>query len=377
MIDKTIFAVIGFLVWGMVAMISNVLAGPPDLSPDIKRMVKSATPLPGTPEVDIAMPLANPENVRRVMRIVPESRWNELFPLRNKGYTYEEFLKAVAKYPALCNEKAPGVKEDLDQVCAMELVTIFGHMTQESSLNSTPQDLPNKEPNWKQGLYHLHEMNCSNEKPGCDYTGAGCAPGSWQNDAWPCVEGKKYFGRGAKQLTYNYNYGPFSKTMFGDVNVLLKDPDRVANEPWLAISSAMWFYMNPQSPKPSIHDIVVGFWKLNEHDLAANIPLGFGATINVINGCVECRGETEKPEAKNRMAYYVEFAKAFGVDPGDNIGCAGMKDFPANGAGSVDIYWERDWSNQGKCKLVGYQTSYTLLFEQDYEACVIHHFGKE
>ena len=33
--------------------------------------------------------------------------------------------------------------------------------------------------------------------------------------------------------------------MFGDVNVLLKNPERVANEGWLAISSAFWFYMTP------------------------------------------------------------------------------------------------------------------------------------
>jgi len=43
-----------------------------------------------------------------------------------------------------------------------------------------------------------------------------------QGKTWPCgkIGGgwQKYYGRGAKQLSYNYNYGPFSDAMFGDVN---------------------------------------------------------------------------------------------------------------------------------------------------------------
>lgn len=85
-----------------------------------------------------------------------------------------------------------------------------------------------------------------------------------------------------------YNYGPFSKVIYGDVTVLLNNPDLVAQEGWLAVSSAIWFYTTPQSPKPSMHDVVAGFWKPNSNDLAAGITSGFGATINIINGGVEC-----------------------------------------------------------------------------------------
>ena len=35
---------------------------------------------------------------------------------------------------------------------------------------------------------------------------------------------------GAKQLSYNYNYGLFSRAIFNDATVLLKNPDRVAQE---------------------------------------------------------------------------------------------------------------------------------------------------
>lgn len=94
-------------------------------------------------------------------------------------------------------------------------------------------------------------------------------------------------------MTWNYNYGPFSKVMYGNVDVLLEDPDRVAQEGWLALAGAIWFYMTPQTPKPSMHDIVVGHWDANSLDLAAGITTGFGATVNVINGAMECRGSTE------------------------------------------------------------------------------------
>ena len=40
--------------------------------------------------------------------------------------------------------------------------------------------------------------------------------------AYPCSPGKQYYGRGAKQLSWNYNYGAFSVAMFGDVHTLLR-----------------------------------------------------------------------------------------------------------------------------------------------------------
>ena len=71
---------------------------------------------------------------------------------------------------------------------------------------------------------------------------------------------KHYFGRGALQLKWDYNYGAFPNSIFGDAKVLLENPERVASEGWLAFASALWIYMTPVSPKPSMHDIVAGFW---------------------------------------------------------------------------------------------------------------------
>ena len=47
--------------------------------------------------------------------------------------------------------------------------------------------------------------------------------------------------------------------------------------------------MTPAEPKPSMHDVVTGYWEPNDEDLKANIDnSGFGTTINIINGAEEC-----------------------------------------------------------------------------------------
>jgi len=65
---------------------------------------------------------------------------------------------------------------------------------------------------------------------------------------------------------------------------LLDNPERVASEGWLAFASALWIYMTPVSPKPSMHDIVAGFWQPNSIDKENRLSLGFGATTNVLAG---------------------------------------------------------------------------------------------
>lgn len=76
-----------------------------------------------------------------------------------------------------------------------------------------------------------------------------CGYFSWSNNNdvnYPRPDEKTlYYGRGAFQLSWNYNYGYFSEVIFGDTKTLLNKPERVANEGWLAITAALWFYMTP------------------------------------------------------------------------------------------------------------------------------------
>ena len=65
------------------------------------------------------------------------------------------------------------------------------------------------------------------------------------------MPGRQYYGQGSSQLSWNYNYGAFSKAMFGDVNILLERPELVATT-WLNFASVLWFFMTPEPPKPSM-----------------------------------------------------------------------------------------------------------------------------
>jgi len=48
---------------------------------------------------------------------------------------------------------------------------------------------------------------------------------------------------------------------------LLINPGRVSSEGNVAAAAGIWFYMTPQDPKPSMHDVVTGFFTPNAVDL--------------------------------------------------------------------------------------------------------------
>ncbi|PXW48414.1 chitinase class I [Klebsiella oxytoca] len=128
-----------------------------------------------------------------------------------------------------------------------------------------------------------------------------------------------------------------------------------------------------------------GTWQPNDHDNANGLVTGFGASIQIINGGVECGGEEENAQSLNRIAYYKEFANYLKVAIADDevLGCKNMKQFDEGGAGALLIYWEEDWgwsaeTSDGKtnaCQQVVYQTAYTAFKAGDYAKCVQGHFN--
>ena len=76
----------------------------------------------------------NPQNVRNVEAIFPESKFEEFYPLcpdskpwgcgRDKAYTYENFLKAIGKYPSICKSST---------TCPKILANMFAHFEQETA----------------------------------------------------------------------------------------------------------------------------------------------------------------------------------------------------------------------------------------------------
>ncbi|ENY3727331.1 glycoside hydrolase family 19 protein [Enterobacter kobei] len=324
---------------------------------------------------------ANPENVKRVEGIVKASDWEYLFPLRAQAYTYSNFLKAVGKFPALCKTYNDG--RDSDAICRKELATMFAHFAQETGGHESWRP----EAEWRQALVHVREMGWSEGQKG-GYNGE-CNPDVWQGQTWPCGKDKdgdflSYFGCGAKQLSYNYNYGPFSEAMYGDVRTLLDKPELVADT-WLNLASAIFFFAYPQPPKPSMLQVIDGTWQPNDHDKANGLVPGFGVTTQIINGGVECGGPTEIAQSENRIKYYKEFANYLKVPVPANevLGCANMKQFDEGGAGALKIYWEQDWGWSAdtpsgetySCQLVGYQTPFSAFKEGDYSKCVQKFFN--
>ncbi|KAJ0034415.1 hypothetical protein Pint_26035 [Pistacia integerrima] len=173
-------------------------------------------------------------------------------------YTRDGFLKAASSFPKFGSGSAVESKR--------EIAAFFAHVTHETG-----------------HLCYTEEIDKSNAY--CDQS----------NKQYPCVAGKKYYGRGPMQLTWNYNYGACGKALGFDG---LKAPETVSNDPAVSFKAALWFWMN------NVHSV------MNQ---------GFGATIRKING-LECGGK--HPDKVNaRIGYYRDYCKKFGVDPGQNLSC--------------------------------------------------------
>ncbi|MBI3231007.1 MAG: chitinase [Burkholderiales bacterium] len=334
------------------------------------KTVKASVRTLASTEVDKVAPgnASNPVNVKRVERLLPSSKWDFYFAARDASYTYTRFLQAIAKFPAVCDDYSDG--RNADAICRHSLATMFAHFGQETGDHNANSPIPQ----WRQGLKYLREMGCDETGSSCGYN-TECADPVF-NKVWTCGKNadgsfKKYFGRGAKQLSYNYNYGPFSQAMNnGDQHVLLENPDLVAST-WLNLASATFFFVYPQPPKPSMLHVIDGTWVPNQADIKAGAGNNFATTIMIINA--ECGGGTEKQAAQNRIDYFKQFSSDLGWDYSkEQLSCANMQRFDASSSAAYNIYWEKNWNAGGdyQCQLVSYQTPYSALIPGNYVKCV-------
>ncbi len=344
----------------------------------------------------------NPSNVKRIERLMPKESWDFLFPICDSSYTYTKFLQAAGKFPAFCGDYENKSDEEADAIARKSLATAFAHFTQETGGHDKDIEKTQGIPQWRQGLLHIRELGCSADgQTDCLYN-LECTPTdpnspTWQLKRWPCPKDAngnfpRYYGRGAKQLSYHYNYGAFSEAMFGDATVLLEDPELVADT-WLNLASAIFFFVTPRPPKPSMLHVIDGTWEPSHWDSAVGILPNFGTTINIINGGVECGDSTtEKAQAINRIAYYREYANYFDVEVPENeeLGCkdqvrfnsplvrdsGGMAKYPVQF--TPDPSWDntRPWGNF-ECIGVAYETAYSAFRDGDYLGCVVLGFGKD
>jgi len=174
-------------------------------------------------------------------------------------------------------------------------------------------------------------------------------------------------------MSYNFNYGPFSNIAFdgglNDRDILLEDPDMLVEDGELAFMSAVWYYMYPKSPMPSMHDAILGFFEPSQSDIDADICTEcFGTTINIINGA-ECGQPNNSAEVRSQA--FLEMCDDFGADcPVINVGCETMGSFSESSGVHIDEWLAKDPYDPNTCKVVSQNTGYSVYAEDDYKRCV-------
>ena len=146
---------------------------------------------------------------------------------------------------------------------------------------------------------------------------------------YPGAPDKRYYGRGPIMMSWNFNYGLFSSIIYGDKNVLLKKPEILAEDGKIGYMTAILFWMTPQNPKPSAHDVIVNKWKPTKADIAKGLKdPGFGMTIMVLNGLEANQGEVEGSGVKRRAGHYRDLTSKMGIDiTGEKIDTLKMEPF--------------------------------------------------
>jgi len=257
--------------------------------------------------------------------------------------TYECLIAATLKFPEFANSSDINANK-------RELAAWLGEMSQETTGGgcgasdvqadgtcSCGQNWCDSEPNGGCSRWGL----CFVEEAGGQY----CDSGPINQQYYPCVQGKEYRGRGPKQLSWNYNYGQFSKEFCGDKNILLNDPDRVATNPTLAWASSIWFWFTGgaciteagEVCKPNCHEVFTGSKTKCDADIAAGREYGLGWVTNVINGGLECGGAGKGKcdyRVHSRVRFYKHFCDILSIDPlapgwteDDNLFCHDQKNY--------------------------------------------------
>ena len=163
------------------------------------------------------------------------------------------------------------------------------------------------------GYCFKEEVGCENQTSCTQY----CDSANTEY-GYACSLGTTYHGRGPIQFTWNYNYGPMSEVLYGNNNyTLLENPSILVTDAVISYRSALWFWMTVQAPKPSAHDVMIGNYSA---EASKNRYPGFGMTINIINGGLEC-GTDDFAEAKNknRLGFYLAYLKVLGDAYGSDI----------------------------------------------------------
>ena len=224
--------------------------------------------------------------------IVSGQTYESMFPNRNALYSYNSLVTATQRYPNFCNEGS-------DTERRREAAAFLANIAHETS-----------------SLVYIEELRCIPNGCGDEYCDRN-------NTRYPCRPGRSYHGRGPMQLSWNYNYGAAGQAL--GLN-LLDNPDLVKSDGAVAFSTALWFWMTPQPPKPSCHAVMSGGWTPSPDDRNKGRTPGFGMTINIINGGLECGIATDN-RVERRVNFYRQFCQMLRVTPDANVYCNNMQPY--------------------------------------------------
>ena len=297
--------------------------------------------------------VSSPPKKEAAFNLITEQQFNSFFPQRNSFYTYSAFMQAIKElsniqvkvvrrgisvYQYTRTDKSTGkstiVRQDPDfnaewnrkkpdsvfTVDYGKFCTEKDPQTNKKELAAFLANVAHETRNgvigkFDDGLMYIHEIDTSNS-----YLS--------DNDTYPATPGKKYYGRGPLQLSYNGNYGKASDFIFGNKKVLLNNPEMIETNAVVAFKTAIWFWMTPETYKPSAHDVMIGKWQPNASDKALGRTPGFGMTVLIINGQVECN-KGENRFLTDRIEFYQHFLKLMGItDPNCACSCAKMPPYP-------------------------------------------------
>lgn len=344
----------------------------PDGTPVVPPVIFSL--MDETSESAITADTELPSTGYEFLRLVTTTHWDWLFPMRsgkyvaNGGvrnvppvaladgstdvYTLANFIKAVLAYNAWAAEH--NYKQFLNEGTlkqqAQEFLVFWAKSARETSgswstatspwIESFTDSQGETTNVWKGGVYWVEEEGRSTGPDGTstyiEYVD--------KSSSYTPVDGRSYYGRGIIQLSWNYNYGPFSNWLYDngfmsdvitDRNILLSRPDYVATHADMAMLSGIWFWMTPQGAKPSSHDVLYG----NVYNISTStreqglpprndggtVPVAAGDTtdesimayrvgtiINIVNGGLECNSAASwHPGPMHRVSYFNAYAMYF------------------------------------------------------------------
>lgn len=242
--------------------------------------------------------------------------WERMFPRRagihhlchenQDFYTYDAFMAALRRFPAFASEGP-------DFIRRRELAAFLAQIAHETSGGAGSYDPGSDRYHW--GLCWTTELA---------YNDLSLA---YRQDhpIWPPAPGKSYHGRGPLQLTWNYNYGAAGD----DLGIpFLAIPELVVASGTNAFSTALWFWMKEQSPKPSAHAAIIEIWAPGPADKRQGRWPGFGVTTNIINGGGECgTTATNSNGRRSREGFFHRFAAMLATTTGRNLDCSLQRDF--------------------------------------------------